>query len=435
MGCGESKESTALSFSLILDPEEESLHLKSWHDASTRQRVLCDRGTQEFENANVDSRKALAFHSALMRDEYRNQEFSSTPVVESKVSSEQELCSSADTVDGFEADELKTKLDKLQAEQGKDKLRYLLEVDPKCWQSLAEQGYFQKAEDLLVDSAAAELKMVGRTARYAHCMHALGSLYDQRSNLDVTGQQQQLSLKSADYAQQALDVWEHLVGMEPDDRMLQEHRAASLLLRGRSLCNYAIDGDGSRGRGAAPTEDEAFAMAEAELGRALEVRERLGLDGLAEAVMAMGYLHYCRAGCLMRSGRHGPDAAELVPVYKEALRHYTRSLNLYIDRDGQVRHCGAVVAQAPESRSRSAGHGADPPARFAGHGTDLPVTVRTRRSRCGLAGHGADSPVTVQTRRSRCGFACRGAESLVTAQVRRLWRGLPVRIRGSRSCA
>ena len=39
--------------------------------------------------------------------------------------------------------------------------------------------------------------------------------------------------------------------MEPDDRMLQEHRAASLLLRGRSLCNYAIDGDGSRGRGAA----------------------------------------------------------------------------------------------------------------------------------------------------------------------------------------
>jgi tetratricopeptide (TPR) repeat protein len=358
MGCSESKELEPSRFSsLFLDPEEESLHLKSWKDARTRQRVLCAGSTsldneEEAETIKI-SRKALAFHSALMRDESsstldaldscgKGASRSGTCHVTKgeNVGSaladlhSKEICSSADTVDGSEYDELRSRREQVEHDQEKDRLRSLLKVDPACWQGLAEQGYFQKAEDTLLDSSAAELKLIGRTARYAQCMHALGALYDQRSNLDVTGQQQLLSLTSADYALRALQVWDDLVRADPAAPALQEQQAASLLLRGRSLCNFAIDGDGCRGGG--PTEDEAFAMAAADLGRALEIRERLGLAGLAEAVMAVGYLHYCRAGCLMRTGRHGPDGAELLPDYREALRHYTRSLNLYIDRDGQV---------------------------------------------------------------------------------------------------
>jgi hypothetical protein len=257
------------------------------------------------------------------------------------------LCSSsADTVDGSETDELRSRREQVEHVQEQDRLRALLKVDPACWQALAEQGYFQKAEDTLLDASAAELKLVGRTARYAQCMHALGALYDQRSNLDVTGQQQLLSLTSADYAMRALEVWEELVRAAPAAPALQEQQAASLLLRGRSLCNFAIDGDGGRGGG--PAEEDAFAMAAADLGRALAIREGLGLEGLAEAVMAVGYMHYCRAGCRVRTGRGGGGGAEaeaerergLEADYREALRHYTRSLNLYIDRDGQVRGGG-----------------------------------------------------------------------------------------------
>ena len=343
MGCGESKDLDTSRFSVILDPEEEDLHLKSWQDASTRQRVLCDRDDDlNDQNADLDAKKALAFKFAIMRDDIQ---YEVPGACDSDV---KEICSSAETVEGADvadADELKAKRDRLESEQEQEKVRKLLEIDPNCWQSLAEQGYFQKAEDLLMNAVDAELKVMGRTARYAHCLHGLGSLYDQRSNLDVTGQQQQFSLTSADYALRALEVWEELLRADPANRSLDEHRASSLLLRGRSLCNYAIDGDGCRGGG--PSEEEAFGMAEAELGRALEIREGLGLDGLAEAVMAVGYLHYCRAGCIMRAGRYGPDGAELGPVYREALRHYTRSLNLYIDRDGQVPAvCVCVCARA-----------------------------------------------------------------------------------------
>ena len=54
-------------------------------------------------------------------------------------------------------------------------------------------------------------------------------------------------------------------------------------------------------------------QAQEDLGRALAVRGELGRgkEGLAEAVMAMGYLFYCRAGCTVRAGRCRPDGSDV----------------------------------------------------------------------------------------------------------------------------
>ena len=61
------------------------------------------------------------------------------------------------------------------------------------------------------------------------CFFALGSLYDYRSNIDQTGQQQALSLRSA---QEALKAIETLRELGNGDEV-QEKLANALLLRGR----------------------------------------------------------------------------------------------------------------------------------------------------------------------------------------------------------
>jgi len=82
-----------------------------------------------------------------------------------------------------------------------------------------------------------------------HCIrlqYALGALYDHRSNMDVTGQQQQLSLRAAQFAEASANTISGLnrtikAGSENDeaDGLMFD----TLLLGGRSLCNFALDGD------------------------------------------------------------------------------------------------------------------------------------------------------------------------------------------------
>jgi tetratricopeptide (TPR) repeat protein len=244
-------------------------------------------------------------------------------------------------------DARKSRLAQLEAEQEKVKEERLMQLDAGCWQDMAEHGLFQKAEDLLTSAADLEEKKVGQTERYATLMHALGALYDFRSNVDVTGQQQMLSLKSAKFAERAVKVLHALVAKSINDQImgindgataedgnrLSEQLAKSLLMRGKSLCNTALDGSPSLEM----TAESAFDDAERDVKDAAAIREKLRHNQLAEAVMAVGYVYYCRACRVLNS----PDADSVVGQidymeqnYTMALEHYKRSLQMYIERVG-----------------------------------------------------------------------------------------------------
>lgn len=126
--------------------------------------------------------------------------------------------------------------------------------------------------------------------------YSLGELYDHRSNVDVTGQQQALSLKSALYAQSAVDMLEAEGGEQSEAAQRGELLAMSLLLRGRGLCNFALDGDSE-----SMQAKQAFEVAEQDLMRSVAMMEGAGSDRTAKAMMSVGYLHYCKAGCTMNT--------------------------------------------------------------------------------------------------------------------------------------
>jgi len=225
----------------------------------------------------------------------------------------------------------------LEAEQEKVKNAALMALDAGCWQEMAEQGLFQKAEDLLTSAAELEEKMSGQTERYAILMHSLGALYDFRSNVDVTGQQQELSLFSSKFAERSVQVLRSLTSKIGDDtsrrKRLTDYLAKSLLMRGKSLCNTALDGDCQD-----TTAEAAFDDAEKDVKEAASIREELRHNQLAEAVMAVGYVFYCRACRVLNS----KDAESVVgkiefmeQKYAVALEHYKKSLNLYLERVGE----------------------------------------------------------------------------------------------------
>ena len=232
-------------------------------------------------------------------------------------------------------DPRQAKLAELEAEQDRRKIEQLKALDAGCWQQMAEQGLFQKAEDLLTSAAEYEESTVGRTERYAMLMHSLGALYDFRSNVDVVGQQQQLSLASSRFAERAVQALRSLMAQKGDGvcrsekTRLSELLAESLLVRGKSLCNAALDGDCQD-----TTADTAFDDAEKDIKDASAIREELAHEQLAEAVMAIGYVHYCRA---CRVLQHKDDNSVVNKIeymeqrYAKALEYYQRSLDLYME--------------------------------------------------------------------------------------------------------
>jgi len=190
---------------------------------------------------------------------------------------------------------------------------------------------------LLTSAAELEERMSGQTERYAILMHSLGALYDFRSNVDVTGQQQELSLFSSKFAERSVQVLRSLTSKIGDDtsrrKRLTDYLAKSLLMRGKSLCNTALDGDCQD-----TTAEAAFDDAEKDVKEAASIREELRHNQLAEAVMAVGYVFYCRACRVLNS----KDAESVVgkiefmeQKYAVALEHYKKSLNLYLERVGE----------------------------------------------------------------------------------------------------
>ena len=178
------------------------------------------------------------------------------------------------------------------------------------------------------------LQVRGKTPRLARLISAVGAIFDCRSISDLAnsrpGEPKRLCLQAASHCRDALCVWRELASTPA----LAEHRPQSdesaaaeaqecrlrmsetLVLLGRSLCNYGLDGDGEDMSAVA-----AFEEAEAALREAFELRSALAApfaavpgDGsvlagdqraalcntlLAEAHMALGYWFYCKAGALV----------------------------------------------------------------------------------------------------------------------------------------
>jgi hypothetical protein len=152
----------------------------------------------------------------------------------------------------------------------------LLTMDPSSWESFAKEQLWMKAEDRLSAAMAAELEVRGKTARLARLKFAIGALYDFRSNTDMTGQQQALSLEAAKHCREALAIWRELTTpeelstkpLEAQERLAR--MSETLVLMGRGLCNFALDGDGP-----SLTASAAFDEAEKLLKEALQVSERI----------------------------------------------------------------------------------------------------------------------------------------------------------------
>mmetsp|Transcript_39819 Transcript_39819/g.125084 ORF Transcript_39819/g.125084 Transcript_39819/m.125084 type:complete len:256 (-) Transcript_39819:22-789(-) len=112
---------------------------------------------------------------------------------------------------------------------------------------------------------------------------------------------------------------------------LEDYLASSLLMQGKSLCNTSLDGD---------IEDltcaDAFTMAEQSIKEAKDLRKKLQHKQLPEAIMAVGYVHYCRAGCILSGkSKHDRTVAQLEAEYLNALESYQESLDHYLMGAGE----------------------------------------------------------------------------------------------------
>ena len=233
------------------------------------------------------------------------------------------------------------RLAELEAAQEKTKQEELMSLDANCWQGMAEQGLFQKAEDLITAAAELEERTSGGTERYAMLMHSLGALYDFRSNVDVLGQQQSLSLQSSKYAHRAVQTLRGVMSRLNDKEStawvrVSDFLAKSLLMRGKSLCNTALDGNCQTLR-----SEDAFDDAERDVMEAGNIRAEMQHSQYAEAKMALGYVFYCR-GCRELNNLDGKDCEVATVKSKfveeslgKALEHYKESLELYVERVGQ----------------------------------------------------------------------------------------------------
>ena len=80
-----------------------------------------------------------------------------------------------------------------------------------------------------------------------------------------------------------------------------------------------------------PTQKEVDAA------EAAKIREELKHPQLAEGVMAIGYVHYCRA-CRVLNSKDAESVVDRISFmeesYSKALDQYKKSLNLYLDTVG-----------------------------------------------------------------------------------------------------
>ena len=300
---------------------------------------MCDKSGAALRADLAGLWQSLAYHIYLMKESADEKGDGRT------MSGRDSLTGSKPHQEGLapisEQEARQTRLAELEAEQERAKRAELMSLDASCWQGMAEQGLFQKAEDLLTSAAELEDKTSGQSERYAMLMHSLGALYDFRSNVDVLGQQQNLSLESSKFAKRAVLALREVISRLGDDKGTAQMRtsdflAKSLLMRGKSLCNTALDGNCQ-----SLTSEEAFDDAEKDVMEAATIRAEMRHSQYAEAKMALGYVFYCR-GCreLNNLDDRDAEAAGVRIKYVEenlakALEHYQESLRLYVERVGQ----------------------------------------------------------------------------------------------------
>lgn len=171
MGCQWSDQKagfSSLDSGIELDPVEEHLHIKAWKDPQTRTHKMIhdgEDGVLEVSKIIRESMKVKAEQppapaapggaSGVANDFWTGGH--AIPAV---------MGEGAGGVEGGESN-VKERLAALEREQDQARKREMLKVDPACWRGYAEQGYFQKAEDLLRGAYEAEEEFVGKTTRWA----------------------------------------------------------------------------------------------------------------------------------------------------------------------------------------------------------------------------------------------------------------------------
>jgi hypothetical protein len=180
MGCQWSNQNNPdfMQMTIELDPVEEHMHIKAWKDPKTRQRVIMDAPTRDVAETNDANKPGLEkrIPSAILlggltsysRDSQTNKgSFEENGATEPQ--SEEPADGKDTTGQGSTelSDDVKERMAKVEREQETARKRELLKVDPSFWKTLAEQGYFQKAEDTLQAACEAEKELVGSTLRLA----------------------------------------------------------------------------------------------------------------------------------------------------------------------------------------------------------------------------------------------------------------------------
>lgn len=127
-----------------------------------------------------------------------------------------------------------------------ERQRFLLNMDPGSWKSLAEEGYFQKGEDDFKAAAEAEKAVRGVSDRYCVLLHSLGALLDQRSSVcDTDHERHMISFRSALFLEESIRARREraaiLGKLEADEEL---RLSETILLKARGLCDYALDGGG-----------------------------------------------------------------------------------------------------------------------------------------------------------------------------------------------
>eukprot|EP00960_Hanusia_phi_P046258 757721-Hanusia_phi.AAC.7 len=340
MGCKESKPSVdeAPKWSKFQDAtgecfineEEQAAHLHAWRDPRTRSRLETQPPEEFAETTYEKILENLENNAHLRTLKAAAHSLPAAPIQPETPESPQGNETSASS-----------RLRELEQAQALKKKQELLALDPHVWKRYALESRYQQGEDLLVEAQREEFGERGSTRRLAELKHAVALLYDYRSNLDVTGQQQLLSYVSYKHANDALEVWNDVEELVKEDRdafqTVRTLKSETMLLMGKSLCNFALDGDGDN-MGHDLTARDAFEKAKGILEEVEKIR--LGQDAaLAETVMALGYLSYCQAGAASNAGsRCSLDLSdeEIESLYNSALKYYKEAHLLYVKCYGRV---------------------------------------------------------------------------------------------------
>ncbi len=176
MGCQWSDQNNAdfMTMTIELDPVEEHMHIKAWKDPKTRQRVIMDAPTRDTGDANgskpgLEKRIPPALLLGGLTSYSREAEAQPSNEPSKQSDGNQPPSEKGESENSTEqlSEEVKQRMAKVEREQEMARKRELLKVDPSSWRTLAEQGYFQKAEDTLQAACEAEKELVGNTLRLA----------------------------------------------------------------------------------------------------------------------------------------------------------------------------------------------------------------------------------------------------------------------------